>query len=203
MNSNFVTFNHPDEAFGGLSNLNPAFPVAVNSVRLPTVEHLFHVLRHRSSMIQAATMKFESPVSARRFASSREFRKETCDIWERHPLEIMDFCLKTKLLWHWVKFGNLLRSTEGKQIYMLSTRDKYWGVVAYDDGFVGENHMGRLLMKLRDELLSDNNENLRILTPPQHLELRFLGQPIQTKDRRHHLRQVGTRTTELVNAVRP
>ena len=203
MNSNYVTFNAPDETLGGLSNLNPDYPIAVNGVRLPTAEHLFHVLRYRSSMIQVATMSFESPISARRFAASRDLRKETCDVWEQHPLEVMTFCLKTKLLWHWVRFGNLLRSTEGKQIYMLSKRDKYWGVLECNDGFVGENHMGRLLMQLRDELLSDNNENLRIVAPPQHLELSFLGQPIQTKDRRHHLRQVGTRTTEMVNALRP
>lgn len=203
MNSNFVTFDHPDEAFGGLSNLNPDYPIAVNGVRLPTAEHLFHVLRYRSSMIQVATMSLENPTSAARFAASKDLCKETCDTWKQHPLEIMSFCLKTKLLWHWVRFGNLLRSTEGKQIYMLSTRDKYWGVVAYNDGFVGENHMGLLLMQLRDELLSDNNENLRIVAPPKDLELSFLGQPIQTKDRRDHLRQVGTRTTELVNALRP
>jgi hypothetical protein len=58
-------------------------------------------------------------------------------------------------------------------------------------------------MKLRDELVSENNESLRFVTPPSGLDLTFLGQPIQVKDRRDHLRQVGTRTTEMVNALRP
>jgi type I restriction enzyme, S subunit len=203
MSSNFVTFNQPDRDLGGLSNLNPDYPIAINGIRLPTAEHLFRGLRYRSAMIQAATISIENPVSAQRFAASKEFREQTCDIWQKNQLEVMEFCLIAKLLWNWVKFGRLLRSTEGKAIYMLSTRGKYWGVTACSDGFVGENHMGRLLMKLRDELLSENNEYLRILTPPPHLDLKFLGQSIRTKDRRDHLRQTGTRTTEMVNALRP
>ncbi len=203
MNSNYVTFNHPDENLGGLSNLNLDYPIAVNGVRMPTAEHLFQGLRYRSAMIQAATISVEHPISARRFAASKAFRDQTCERWRQNQLEIMEFCLKTKLLWNWVKFGRLLRSTEGKTIYMLSTRNEYWGVLACNDGFVGKNHMGQLLMKLRDELLSDNNEHLRTLTPPQHLDLKFLGQPIQAKDRRDHVRQVGIRTTEMVNALRP
>jgi hypothetical protein len=58
-------------------------------------------------------------------------------------------------------------------------------------------------MRIRDELLSDDNEALRIVIPSPELDLVFLGQPVQTKDRRGHLRQVGTRTSDMVNALRP
>ena len=111
--------------------------------------------------------------------------------------------MRTKLVWNWVRFGNLLRSTEDKTIYMVSTTDKFWGVKECDDGHVGENHYGKLLMRIRDELVSDDNEALRIVIPPSELDLVFLGQSVQIRDRRDHLRQVGTRTSEIVNALRP
>ena len=203
MNSNQITFGHPEMSMGGLSNLSPDYPVAINGVRVPTAEHMCHVLRYRSSMIQAAILSKESAVSARQLASSKDFSDEVCPVWLEHRLDVMEFCLRTKLLWNWVRFGNLLRSTEDKTIYMVSTTDKFWGVKEYDDGPVGENHYGKLLMKIRDELLSDNNEALRMVVPPPHLGLVFLGRPVESKDRRDHLRQVGTRTSEMVNALRP
>ena len=81
MNSNYITFSHPEMSMGGLSNLNPDFPVAINGVRVPTTEHLFHILRYRSSMIQAAILAKESAVSARRLASSKELIDESSQIW--------------------------------------------------------------------------------------------------------------------------
>ena len=203
MNSNYITFGQPEMSMGGLSNLSPDYPVAINGVRVPTAEHMFHVLRYRSSMIQAAILSKEGAVSARRLSSSTDLIDESSQIWFDHKLEVMEFCVRTKLVWNWVRFGNLLRSTEDKTIYMVSSTDKFWGVTECDDGLVGENHYGKLLMKIRDELVSDDNEPLRIVVPPPELELVFLGQPVQTKDRRDHLRQTGTRTSEIVNALRP
>ena len=203
MNSNYITFGQPEMSMGGLSNLSPDYPVAINGVRVPTAEHLFQILRYRSSMIQAAILSKESAVSARRLASSKDLSEELCPICLANRLEVMEFCVRTKLLWNWVRFGNLLRSTEDKTIYMVSTTDKFWGVKECDDGLVGENHYGKLLMRIRDELVSDDNEALRIVIPPPELDLVFLGQSVQTRDRRDHLRQVGTRTTDMVNALRP
>ena len=80
MNSNQITFGHPEMSMGGLSNLSPDYPVAINGVRVPTAEHLFHVLRYRSSMIQAAILSKESAVSARRLASSKDLSDESSQI---------------------------------------------------------------------------------------------------------------------------
>lgn len=51
-------------------------------------------------------------------------------------------------------------------------------------------------MKLRNEFVNQDNENLRILAPPSHLNLVFLDSEIETIDRRGHLRQVGTKTSQ-------
>ncbi len=37
-----------------------------------------------------------------------------------------------------------------------------------------------------------------VVSPPEHLNLRFLGEEIRVKDRRDHLRQVGTSTSVQV-----
>ena len=90
-----------------------------------------------------------------------------------------------------------------REAQISSKRDTYWGKVRGDDGLVGENHLGKLLMKLRDELLGECNEHLRVVSPPEQLNLRFLGMEIRVKDRRNHLRRVGTSTSAQVNEVRP
>ncbi len=205
MSSSYVTFLKTDEEFGGLSNMSGAFPIAINGVRVSSSEHLYQMLKFPDHPeIQSEILSKASPISCKMVARKKVYQEFIRPDWKEIQLEVMEFCLRTKLLWHWMKFGNLLRSTEGKVIYEISSRnDKYWAVVALDNGFLGENHLGKLLMKLRDELLSDNNEPLRAVTPPQHLDLRFLGKPIKTRDRRDHLRQVGTRTSEMVNALRP
>ncbi len=103
------------------------------------------------------------------------------------------------MIWNWVQFRMQLARSEGKTIYEISSeKDRYWGVIPRDTGFDGENHLGKLLMEHRDEYLGAHNEDLRILTAPAHLRLRFLGVEIQTLDRRSNLGQSGTRMTEQV-----
>lgn len=58
-------------------------------------------------------------------------------------------------------------------------------------------------MKLRDELIDTDNEPLRTLVPPTHLNLKLLGFEIEPIDRRGHLRQVGTQFSERVAEIRP
>lgn len=205
MNSNCVTFLKTNEVFGGLSNMSGEYPIAVNGVRILTSEHLYQALKFPNHPeIQKAILNKPSPIACKWIANKKEYRSLVQTGWKEVQLEVMEFCLRTKLVWHWVKFGNLLRGTAGKTIFEISSKgNRYWGVSVCDDGFVGENHLGRLLMKLRDELLGESNEHLRHVVAPRHLGLRFLGEEIEVKDRRQHLCQEGTRSTDRVNAVRP
>ena len=205
MNSKFITIMMPDEAFGGLSNLSEDFPLAVNGTRVLTSEHLYQALKFPDyPEIQKEILNKPSPIACRRIANKKDYRAFIQSDWKAAQLDVMEFCLKTKLVWHWVKFGDLLRATDDQPIYEISSNDdRYWGVADCNVGLVGENHLGKLLMKLRDELCGDCNEHLRTVSPPGQLGLKFLGQVIETNDRRNHLRQLGTRTTEWVNAVRP
>ena len=204
MGMDIVSFLKTNEEFGGLSNMSGAFPMSVNGVRVLTSEHLYQTLKFRDHPeVQKLILSKPSPIDCKMVAKSKVNREKIREDWEEVQLEVMEFCLKLKLLSHWIKFGNLLRVTEGKEIVEISSkRDTYWGKVRSEEGLVGENRLGKLLMKLRDELLGECNEHLRIVSPPSHLNLWFLGEEILVKDRRDHLCQVGTRTSALVNKLR-
>lgn len=177
MGKDIVSFLKTDETFGGLSNMSGDFPIAVNGVRVLTSEHLYQALKFPDHPdVQKSILSKPSPIHCKMIAKSKVNREKVRKDWEEVQLDVMEFCLKVKLLWHWVKFGKLLRAAEGKEIVEISSkRDTYWGKVNSDDGLAGENHLGRLLMKLRDELLSECNEHLRIVSPPRAFEFAVFG----------------------------
>ena len=118
----------------------------------------------------------------------------------------MDFCLRVKLINNWVQFGELLRSTGDHEIVSKAQKkESFWGLFTSKDGYCrcGHNHLGQRMMKLRDEFNSENNESLRVLEAPAHLNLMLLNSEIETIDRRTHLRQMGTRFSERVAEIRP
>lgn len=202
MDSNQVIVRDADGEFGGLSNRSLAFPVCVNDARLPTAEHLFHVLKFRHPLIQRALVNLREPASCKTFAISRDLRSGVREDWDDVKLEVMDFCVRTKLLTNWVQFGKLLRATVGKEILMVSGSDNYWGMVKNKDGqFDGENQLGLLLMKLRDEFLSGGNVGTRVVAPPRDIDLLFLGKKIEVKDRRAQIAQLEARLAENLLAA--
>jgi predicted NAD-dependent protein-ADP-ribosyltransferase YbiA (DUF1768 family) len=126
--------------------------------------------------------------------------------WNQVKLEVMDFCLRAKLINNWVRFGELLRSTGDHEIVLKALKkESFWGLFTSKDGYCrcGYNHLGRLLVNLRNEFNDPDNEPLRVLVPPPHLNLMLLGSNIEPIDRSEHLRQVGTRFSAQVAEVRP
>lgn len=210
-----VTFKKTAEEFGGFSNMSGEFPILVNGVRVRSSEHLYQALKFTDHPdVQRAILDEPSPMKAKWIAKSKdnEEKKKEGNLkkvrkdWEEIQVEVMEFCLKTKLIWHWIKFGQLLKSAEGREIFEIEAREvksPYWGVVPDKDGFRGENRLGELLMKLRDELIDSDDESLMVVEAPSHLGLKFLGEKIAVIDRRDHLLKGGTRFSERVAEVRP
>ena len=62
-----------------------------------------------------------------------------------------NWSLHLKLLYSWNKLGQLLNSTENKNIVEISTKDDFWGTFEIDGVLVGSNILGRLLVSLRKE----------------------------------------------------
>jgi predicted NAD-dependent protein-ADP-ribosyltransferase YbiA (DUF1768 family) len=210
-----VTFKKTNEKFGGFSNMSGDFPILVNGVRVRSTEHLYQALKFSDHPdVQRVILEEPSPMRAKWIAKSKDDAKKNKEgnlkkvrkDWNEIQVEAMDFCLRTKLIWHWVSFGKLIESTDGQEIFEIEAREvklPFWGVVPDGDGFRGENTLGKLLMKLRDELFDSDNESLMVVTPPPHLGLMFLCEEIVTIDRRNHLLKGGTRFSERVAEVRP
>ena len=205
MNQNHLCFLETDDEFSGLSNMADGFPLLVNGTRIPTSEHLYQCLKFPNNPeTQREVLSHENPMTLKMVTRTKLNKTLIRPDWKDIELDVMYFCLKVKMVWNWVKFGDLLRSTRSREIFDVSSRkDLYWGVMITDDGYVGENHLGKLLMKLRDELMEDDNRGLRVAAAPVELGLRLFGDEIRVIDRTRHLKQVGTMKTDEVNQVRP
>lgn len=200
-----VSFLNTDEVLGGLSNMSGEYPVVINGLRVLSSEHLYQALKFSDHpSIQLKILEMPNPHRAKLFAQRKVRKSKIRADWEAIKLDVMDYCLRAKLITHWVKFGDLLRGTGHKDIVeMSSNQDSFWGVAEVGSVFRGDNNLGRLITMLRNEFAHHGNEPLRILVPPPGLGLQLNGAELATIDRRHHLCQIGTRTTAKVERIRP
>lgn len=75
--------------------------------------------------------------------------------WEDIEVSAMEMMMRVKLDQH-PEIKRLLLQTEGWTLCDRASKDTFWGLI---DG-VGENHAGEMLMKIREELLSENTKGL-------------------------------------------
>ena len=198
---NAVVYTRIGESFQGLSNMSGGFQLLINgSIRAPNAENLFQALKFPDfPEIQGRVLSQQSPMGARILSGRLENKTRVRPDWEEIKLEAMAFCIRAKLIWNWVGFGKVLREASGKEILENSSKtDRFWGVVQMEDGYRGMNHLGVLLMGLRDEYLSEDNEVLHLLTPPD-LGLRLGGEELKVVDRRKFLTRFGTHKTAEVD----
>lgn len=189
----------------GFSNMSLDYPILINGARIQSCEHLFHALKFPDHpQLQQSIISTSMPSKARTLSSKECNKTKVRSDWKDIQIEAMYFCLRAKLIWNWVSFGRLLGEASDLQILEASSRrDGFWGVASKNGKIVGHNHLGTLLIRLRDEYLGDGNESLRLLHAPENLALNFLGRDIQDIDRRGHLIRQGTKKTASVDAIRP
>lgn len=159
-----AVFRKTAEAFGGLSNMAPGFPVRINGSRILTVEALYQACRfpHRPE-VQRKIIEQTSPMTAKMVG--KPFRDDSRADWDRVRVKIMRWVLRVKLSMHWTKFSELLLSTGDRPIVEDSRKDDFWGAIPTDGTtLIGMNVLGRLLMELREEI--KQGKELRRVEPP-------------------------------------
>ena len=202
---NEVAFTRTGETFHELSNMSGGFPLLINNFRIPTCENLFQALKFPDyPELQRQLLSQQSPMGARALSNRQENKTRIRSDWKEIQMEVMAFCIRAKLIWNWVGFGNRLREAADREILDNSSKtDTFWGVVPTSNGEQrGENHLGILLMGLRDAYLSEDNEVRHLLTPP-NLGLKLGGEELNVVDRRKFLTRFGTHKTETVNQMWP
>ncbi len=150
-----IVFSKTNEAFGGLSNMAPGFPLIISGVRIRTSEALYQACRFpHLPEVQRLIIEQTSPMTAK--MRSKPYRDRSRADWETARVPMMKWCLRIKLVQNWDKFGDLLLSTGNRDIVEYSIKDEFWGAKDNSNGeLYGKNVLGRLLMDLREKVRSE------------------------------------------------
>ncbi len=172
-----AVFCKTDEDYGGLSNMAAGYPITVNNVRILTSEALYQACRFpHLPEVQREIVDCPSPMGAKMIR--KQHTSESRSDWESIQVEVMRWCLRCKLVQNWVRFSELLRSTDSLDIVEESHKDRFWGAVGRKSPtLTGCNVLGRLLMELRGDLPAAGQRIERV-EPPQISNFLLYGQPI-------------------------
>lgn len=132
-----------------LSNFYPS-PLEYEGEEYPTAEHAFQAAKTHDPAMREAIRGAATPGRAKQLGRVAELRQD----WDGVRLVVMQEILA-------IKFANPeLRSAllaTGKQTLIEGNtwKDKYWGAEWEAGEWVGENHLGKILMALRAQLAAD------------------------------------------------
>lgn len=173
-----VVFRKTTQAFGGLSNMASGYPLEVNGIKILTSEALYQACRFpHLPEVQRAIIAQHSPMTAK--MKGKPFRKDSRPDWDQARVRIMKWCLRAKLTQNWERFSQLLVETAESPIVEESRRDDFWGAKAIDEEtLVGMNVLGRLLMELRELVISMPAEWFLRLEPLPIDNFNLFGAPI-------------------------
>jgi hypothetical protein len=162
-----------------LSNFHPAM-FNVNGVNYNCTEQYYQA--HKAILANDQTthdriMETDEPSEQKRLGSSIKINQE---LWDKRSPEIMHCGLLAKFNQN-RGMADYLLGTTNRVVYEASPRDKTWGIglslshpkVLDETVHTGQNLMGKLLMSLREQLISHMDSN--IFEPPN-----FVTSPIST-----------------------
>ena len=138
--------SEPIDSFTGpfdfLSNFF-ALKVVLDGVEYPTLEHAFQAAKTHAAEERAKILNCPTPGSAKRMGKKVKLRPD----WENVKLGIMEALVRQKFGDPELK-ARLLKTRDRVLIEGNHWNDTFWGVCRGK----GRNHLGRILMKVRDEL---------------------------------------------------
>ncbi len=138
--------------FGGkysfLSNFYPS-QVEWEDDLYPTVEHAFQAAKTGDPVERAYVREADTPGKAKRRGRKVTLRED----WHTYRLVVMEQLLRDKFTRH-PELGKKLLATVPAQLVEGNTwKDMYWGVYKGR----GQNHLGRLLMQVREDISASEN----------------------------------------------
>ena len=138
-----------DGEFAFLSNFHPSW-IEYEGLRFPTVEHAFQAYKTQSHYERQLISQSPTPAGAKAQGRKVHLRAD----WEQIKDEVMEFCLRQKFQDPVLR--RLLLSTGDAVLIEGNTwHDNYWGICVCDRCQLtfGQNHLGSLLMKIREEII--------------------------------------------------
>ena len=165
-------------AFWPLSNMAGGMEIFLGKNRFHSSEQLYQACKYLPD-VECIPESAKGPVESRvqkRILDSKNPRAakmtQKCAVkaglvrpdWEDIKVDCMLWVLELKLKWNADTFGKVLKSTGSKMIVEKSEKDGFWGCKQNGGAFEGENQLGRLLVKVKDNF--DRIVKERKLTHP-------------------------------------
>ena len=161
-----ISFTKVKLPFGWLGNMSP-YPITHMGKIWKSTEALFQALRFNDEVIQEAIRNEPNPMVCKmkikaiikQLTKDGELHKRS--VWPQSikDLENMELCVRLKIEQH-KEIKKMLLSTAGYFIYEDVTlrgrkgSNLFWGALKNSDGkWEGENHLGKIWMKLREEII--------------------------------------------------
>ena len=142
-----IKFYRTEDDYGCFSNF-AKYPIEVDGPVWPTSEHYFHARKFPGSAHAEAIRLVKSPMVAARMGRDRS--QPLREDWEAVKDEVMLETVQAKFAQH-PELAKVLLGTGDAEIVEHTTNDRYWGDGG--DG-TGGNMLGKILMRVRDELRS-------------------------------------------------
>jgi ribA/ribD-fused uncharacterized protein len=137
------------KAFSGekafLSNFQ-ACKVTLDGVEYPSVEHAYSAAKSLDPLVRKEILSCQTPGKAKQYwkKTSNKVRED----WNDVRLGIMEDLVRQKFT-NDASLAQKLLATENEELVEINSwGDVYWGVC----NGKGENHLGKILMKIREEL---------------------------------------------------
>jgi ribA/ribD-fused uncharacterized protein len=124
-----------------LSNFHPS-PLRYMGLEFPTAEHAYQAAKTLDIKERRAIMKASTPGMAKSMGRKITLR----DDWEEKKLKVMRMVVELKFSHNPDLVEKLLETTGAELIEGNWWGDTFWGV--YNG--VGENHLGKILMAVRE-----------------------------------------------------
>lgn len=148
-----IYFYEPDDDHGFLANFFPC-PITVSGEVWPSSEHYYQAQKFEDPTLQSQVQHAECAADA--FALSREHEAHQRHDWCNIRLEVMKFIVREKFFQN-PPLAHQLLATGETDLLEHSHKDAFWG----DGGNgKGHNHLGQILMTVRDELRQTSPYNL-------------------------------------------
>ena len=142
-----IRFSSKHKEFAWLSNFHAA-PIELDGCSWPTVEHYYQAAKFADGPVRERIRSARTPQTAKALGASRKvpIRQN----WGADRASVMERALRAKFAQHPDLAARLVR-TGARPLIEANPRDAFWG--EGPDGR-GENRLGLLLMRLREERLS-------------------------------------------------
>jgi ribA/ribD-fused uncharacterized protein len=134
------------EIFSRFFSAFSAHPITYQGITYKTVEHAYHAQRYIDSKIVQDIVDNPTPEGA--WEVSQKYKSQQIPDFNERKLAVMEELFRAKLDQH-ADVGQALIESEDLVIVKHEPKDSWWG--DGPDGS-GRNEMGKLWMRLRDEL---------------------------------------------------